>query len=69
MTLWGIFRFEIAYQLRRPWPWLSMAVLLVFALVSTRVAIVPVRLPQDSPAHFAVLCPHHFSLLDQSISS
>jgi ABC-2 type transport system permease protein len=47
MKLWGIFRFELRYQLRRPWPWLSMAVLLVFALVSTRVAIVPVTLPQD----------------------
>jgi ABC-2 type transport system permease protein len=33
--------------LRRAWPWLSMAALLVFALVSTRVAIVPVTLPQD----------------------
>jgi len=47
MKFWGIFRFELRYQLRRPWPWLSMAVLLVFALVSTRVAIVPVTLPQD----------------------
>ena len=47
MKLLGIFRFELAYQLRRPWPWLSMAVLFVFALVSTRVAIVPVTLPQD----------------------
>jgi ABC-type transport system involved in multi-copper enzyme maturation permease subunit len=47
MKLWGIFRFELTYQLRRPWPWLSMAALLVFAFVSTRVAIVPVTLPQD----------------------
>ena len=47
MKLWGIFRFELAYQMRRPWPWLSTAVLLVFAFVSTRVAIVPVTLPQD----------------------
>ena len=47
MKLWGIFRFELAYQLRRPWPWLSMAVLMVFALVMTRVAIIPVTLPQD----------------------
>jgi len=47
MKLWEIFRFELAYQLRRAWPWLSMAALLVFALVSTRVAIVPVTLPQD----------------------
>ena len=47
MKLWGIFRFELAYQLRRPWPWLSLAVLIVFALVGTRSAIVPVTLPQD----------------------
>ena len=47
MKLWGIFRFELRYQLRRPWTWLSMVGLLVFALVSTRVAIVPVTLPQD----------------------
>ena len=42
-----VVRFELAYQLRRPWPWLSLAVLIVFALMSTRVAIVPVTLPQD----------------------
>ncbi|HUQ82163.1 MAG TPA: ABC transporter permease, partial [Gemmatimonadaceae bacterium] len=47
MKFWGIFRFELAYQLRRPWVWLSMAGLLVFALMSTRVGIVPVTLPQD----------------------
>ncbi len=47
MKLWGIFRFELAYQLRRPWPWLCMAALLVFAFVNTRVAVVPVTLPQD----------------------
>jgi len=47
MKLLGIFRFELAYQLRRPWPWLSIAVMVVFAFVSTRVAIVPVTLPQD----------------------
>jgi ABC-2 type transport system permease protein len=47
MKLLGILRFELEYQLRRPWPWLSLAVLLVFALVSTRVAIVPATLPQD----------------------
>ena len=47
MKLWGILRFEMAYQLRRPWPWLSLAVLIVFALMSTRVGIVPVTLPQD----------------------
>ena len=42
-----IFRFEIAYQLRRPWPWLAFAVLVVFSFQMTRVAIVPVTLPQD----------------------
>ena len=47
MKLWEIFRFELSYQLRRPWPWLSMAVLLVFAFANTRVGIVPVTLPQD----------------------
>ena len=47
MKLAGIFRFELAYQLRRPWPWLSMAVLMVFAFFMTRIAIVPVTLPQD----------------------
>lgn len=47
MKLWEVFRFELAYQVRRPWAWLSMAVLTVFAFVNTRVAIVPVTLPQD----------------------
>ncbi len=47
MKFWEIFRFEVAYQVRRPWPWLSFLVLIVFAFVSTRVAIVPVTLPQD----------------------
>lgn len=47
MKLWEVCRFEFAYQIRRPWPWLCMAVLAVFALVNTRVAIVPVTLPED----------------------
>ncbi|HEU4556227.1 MAG TPA: ABC transporter permease [Longimicrobium sp.] len=47
MKLWGIFRFELAYQLRRPWPWLAFAVLVVFAFQTTRVAIIPATLPQD----------------------
>jgi ABC-type transport system involved in multi-copper enzyme maturation permease subunit len=47
MKLLGIIRFELAYQARRPWPWMAFAVLLVFALMTTRVAIVPVTLPQD----------------------
>ena len=36
MKLWGIIRFEIAYQLRRGWPWLIAAALLVFAFLMTR---------------------------------
>ncbi|HEX6901999.1 MAG TPA: M1 family aminopeptidase [Thermoanaerobaculia bacterium] len=47
MKLWEVFRFELAYQIRRPWPWLSIAALAIFAFVNTRVAIVPVTLPQD----------------------
>jgi ABC-type transport system involved in multi-copper enzyme maturation permease subunit len=42
-----IFRFELAYQLRRPWPWLAMAVLIVVSFLVTRVGIIPVTLPQD----------------------
>ena len=34
--LWGIFRFELAYQLRRPWPWLMFGVLLVVCFLMTR---------------------------------
>ena len=41
------FRFELAYQIRRPWPWLAFAVLLVFAFENTRVGVIPVTLPQD----------------------
>ncbi|MBT1705712.1 ABC transporter permease/M1 family aminopeptidase [Chryseosolibacter indicus] len=47
MKFLEIFRFEIAYQLRRSWPWLSFIVMIVFAFFSTRIAIVPVTLPQD----------------------
>ena len=47
MKLVGVFRFELAYQIRRPWPWLCMAILVVFAFVNTRVAVVPATLPQD----------------------
>jgi ABC-2 type transport system permease protein len=47
MKLGEIFRFELAYQLRRPWPWFSLAVLVVFAFMNTRIGIVPVTLPQD----------------------
>ena len=47
MKLRKIFSFECAYQLRRPWPWLSMAVLGIFAFLTTRIGILPVTLPQD----------------------
>ena len=47
MKLREIFRFELAYQLRRPWPWLALVVLVVFAYENTRVGILPVTLPQD----------------------
>jgi ABC-type transport system involved in multi-copper enzyme maturation permease subunit len=47
MKLREIFRFELAYQLRRPWPWLAFAALVVFAFQNTRVGIVPVTLPED----------------------
>ncbi|CCH52853.1 hypothetical protein BN8_01888 [Fibrisoma limi BUZ 3] len=47
MKFWAIFRFEFAYQIRRPWPWLSMAVLMVFAFFFTREAVLPVTLPQN----------------------
>ncbi|MES2521864.1 MAG: hypothetical protein V4617_04115 [Gemmatimonadota bacterium] len=36
MKFWGIFRFELAYQLRRPWPWLFFAVLLVLSFLMSR---------------------------------
>ncbi|MBC8088753.1 MAG: hypothetical protein H7Z40_15925 [Phycisphaerae bacterium] len=36
MTFREIFRFELAYQVRRPWPWLFFAVLLVLNFLMTR---------------------------------
>ena len=36
MKFWGIVRFELGYQLRRPWPWLFIAVLLVLCFLMTR---------------------------------
>ena len=36
MKLWGIFRFELTYQVRRPWPWLMFAVVLVVCFLMTR---------------------------------
>ena len=47
MKLLEIFRFELRYQIRRPWPWLAFAVLLVFAFENTRTAVIPVTLSQD----------------------
>src|SRR5690606_4914920 len=47
MKLREVFRFEVAYQLRRPWPWLAFAILVVFAFENTRAGMLPVTLPQD----------------------
>nr|MBA3888808.1 hypothetical protein [Acidobacteriota bacterium] len=47
MKFLEIFRFELAYQIRRPWPWLAFGILVVFAFQNTRVGIIPVTLPQD----------------------
>ena len=47
MKLWGIFRFELAYQARRPWPWLFLAVLLVVDFLLARDAAVADALYED----------------------
>jgi len=47
MKFWGTVRFELVYQIRRPWPWIAFVTLVVFAFFNTRVGIVPVTLPQD----------------------
>ena len=47
MKLREIFRFELLYQIRRPWPSLSFGTLVVFAFFTTRTGILPVTLPQD----------------------
>ena len=47
MKLLSILRFELAYQLRRPWPWLSFVILVVFAFQNTRVAVIPVTLTEE----------------------
>jgi ABC-2 type transport system permease protein len=36
MKFWGVFRFELTYQLRRAWPWLIFAVVLVVSFLMTR---------------------------------
>jgi ABC-type transport system involved in multi-copper enzyme maturation permease subunit len=37
MKLWAIFSFEFAYQVRRAWPWLIFATLVVFSFLFVRV--------------------------------
>jgi hypothetical protein len=36
MKLWEVFRFEFTYQIRRAWPWLILAVLLVLSFLLAR---------------------------------
>src|SRR3954471_7322287 len=36
MKLWAIFRFELAYQVRRAWVWLIFAALAVFSFLVQR---------------------------------
>ncbi|MCB2407705.1 ABC transporter permease/M1 family aminopeptidase [Hymenobacter lucidus] len=36
MKLWTIFRFEFAYQIRRPWPWLFVVILLALDFLMGR---------------------------------
>jgi ABC-2 type transport system permease protein len=47
MRLLGIVRFELAYQGRRPWPWLIFTALLVFAFLMTRDASLAEALLDD----------------------
>ena len=47
MKLLGIFRFEFAYQIRRLWPWLIFAVLLVLSFLVTRDASLSDALYED----------------------
>lgn len=47
MKLLEIFRFEFSYQIRRPWPWLALIVLLVFSYENTRSGMVPATLPEE----------------------
>ncbi len=47
MKTWQTFRFELAYQLRRPWPWLGFASLFVFTFFFSREGVVPVTLTAD----------------------
>lgn len=36
MKLWGVLRFELSYQVRRPWPWLMFSFMLVLCFLTTR---------------------------------
>ncbi|GHA56315.1 hypothetical protein [Pontibacter akesuensis] len=36
MKFWKIFRFELAYQIHRSWPWLFIVVLVVLSFLMTR---------------------------------
>jgi len=47
MKTWQTFRFELAYQVRRPWPWLGFAALFVFTFFFSRDGVVPVTLTTD----------------------
>ena len=47
MKFWGIFRFEFGYQIRRPWPWVFAAVLLVVCFLMTRDAALADALYED----------------------
>src|SRR5687768_12845198 len=47
MKLWEIFRFELTHQIRRGWPWLSLAVLVGFTFLFVRVNFVADALYAD----------------------
>lgn len=47
MRFWGICRFELTYQARRPWPWLMGLVLLVVCFLMTRDAALADALYDD----------------------
>lgn len=47
MKLWEIFRFELAYQARRAWPWLFFAVLIVLNFLMTRDATLSEALHEE----------------------
>jgi ABC-type transport system involved in multi-copper enzyme maturation permease subunit len=65
MRLWGIFRFELAYQARRGWPWLFLAVLLVLSFLMARDAALADALYEDFHANspFAIASTTVFGTL------